>query len=75
MGKQERTVTAIDSLNTENVGLNLTKPQPVVKDEHSERIIHDSRQGINGRDRDILELKRLKDRAEDTILCVALVDS
>ena len=56
----------INRLNTENVGLNSRKPQPVVNDEHSERIIADLRQGINERDRDILELKRLKDRAEDT---------
>ena len=56
----------INRLNTENVGLNSTKPQPVVKDEHSERRIADLRQGINERDRDIPELKRLKDCAEDT---------
>jgi hypothetical protein len=42
-----------------------TKPQPVVKDEESRKIIDDLRQKLNGRDIEIQELKRLHDRAED----------
>ena len=43
----------------------LKKPQPVIQDDGSRKIIDDLRQQLHERDINIQELKRLKDRAED----------